>query len=138
LREAREGEDVSEPIVFISRFGVKEGKAEALRKFIADGARALEEEKPGTVAFLPYLDGSQREATIVHVFPDAEAMDAHFEGAEERSRASSEFLEPRGFEIYGTPSGKSLAMLREATSTHHVVAMAGFLRPAPGTVSSGA
>jgi hypothetical protein len=49
---------MSEPIVFISHFRVKEGKLDGYRRLQRDATRALEAEKPRTVAFLSYLDDS--------------------------------------------------------------------------------
>ena len=92
---------MSEPLVFISHFAVREGALEGLRVFAEEGAARLHEEK---------------QLTIVHTFPDADAMDRHFEGSDERSAASFEFLEPRGFEIYGRPSDAALSTLQQAAA----------------------
>lgn len=54
--------------------------------------------------FLAYVSEDGTRVTIVHVFADADSMDLHVEGAEERTRTAYEFVEPRGFEIYGMPS----------------------------------
>ena len=128
---------MSEPVVFISHFMVREGALEGLRRFAQEGAARLQEEKPRTVAFLMYLDEESREMTIVHTFPDAEAMDRHFEGSDERSAAAFEFLEPRGFEIYGRPSDAALETLRPAAApglplTLQPQMLRGFLRLQPG------
>jgi len=61
-------------------------------------------------------------------------MDAHFEGAEERSRAAAEFLEPLGWDLYGTPSPAAVTSLREAADSAgvplrvHAEFVSGFLR----------
>jgi hypothetical protein len=102
--------------VFISHFAVREGALEGLRVFAEEGAAQLHEGKPGTVAFLMYLDDEEKELTIVHTFPDADAMDRHFERSDERSAASFEFIDPRGFEIYGRPSDAALSTLQEAAA----------------------
>lgn len=107
---------MSEPIVFISHFRVKAGQLEAFRTYFRNGAAGLQAEKPQTIAFLAYLDETGARASILHLFPDASAMDLHFEGAEERSRTAYEFLEPDGWEIYGTPSRAALGMMRERAS----------------------
>jgi hypothetical protein len=125
---------MSEPIVFISHFRIKEGGLEPYRDLQREMLRQLEPQWPRTVAFLAYLaeDGSQ--LTIVHVFPDAGAMDAHFAGSDERSRSAYEFLVPDGWEIYGLGSQGSIAtMRREAaaagvTLTIQPELAAGFLR----------
>ena len=128
---------MSEPVVFISHFTVREGALEGLRRFAEEGTVGLYEDKLKTVAFLMYLDDESREMTIVHTFPDADAMDRHFEGSDDRSAASFEFLEPRGFEIYGRPSDAALATLRQAADAGlPLIAqpqlLRGFLRLQPG------
>jgi quinol monooxygenase YgiN len=91
------------PITFISHFRVKPGRADDVRGMAAMVSAQLAASKPGTVAFLPYLDGDGSTFTIVHVFPEAEAMADHFAGAEQRSSAAYELFEPAGWEIYGQP-----------------------------------
>ena len=87
---------MSEPVVFISHFAVKEGQLDDLRRFAADMETQLHAEKPGTVAYLMYLEEEGTTFTVAHCFPDADAMDRHFEGSDERAAAAYELMEPRG------------------------------------------
>jgi hypothetical protein len=70
----------------------------------------------------------------VHVFADAEALDVHVAGADERTNVALEFLEPDGWEINGRPSEAVVEMMRvEATSSRVALILepeylAGFLR----------
>jgi hypothetical protein len=128
---------MAKPVVFISHFTVREGALDGLRRFAEESEARLREEKPQTVAFLMYLDDASEEMTIVHTFPDADAMDRHFEGSDERSAASFAFLEPRGFEIYGKPSEAALETLQQAAASGLPLALRpqlleGFLRLQPG------
>ena len=125
---------MSEPIVFISHFHIKEGKLESYRQLQGELISQLRADRPRTVAYLAYVSASDSEMTAVHAFPDAAAMDAHFVGADERSRAAYEFLVPEGWEIYGRGSDESVAgMKREAAAagvqlTIQPELVAGFLR----------
>ncbi len=127
-----------EPIVFISHFKVREGKLEGFEDLARAAQSALEQEKPRTVAFLSYLNEDRSELTIVHLFPDADAMDVHFEGSDERAAAAYEFLEPAGWEIYGRPHASALDAMREAAARSDVElvfqpeSMGGFIRLKPG------
>jgi len=104
---------MSEPIVFISHFSVKEGRLEDLKSLAGDIQAGLLRDKPATVAYLMYLDEEGSRFTVAHCFLDAEAMDRHFEGSDQRTAAAFEVMEPQGWEVYGRPSDDALATLRQ-------------------------
>jgi hypothetical protein len=123
-----------EPVAFISHFRIKPGKLEEIRTFFGVMASQLEIDKPRTAAYLAYADDKGERLTIIHLFPDADAMDVHFGGAEERSKGAYELFTPTGWEIYGRPSPAALAQMeREAaeagvTLTVLPASAGGFLR----------
>ena len=127
---------MSQPIVFISHFAVKSGGLDDYRRLAEQVTRQLEAERRRTVAYLHYLDPAAARLTIVHVFPDASAMDSHAEGAADRSKAAFQFITPLGWEIYGPASDAAVAMMREAAKAADVALtfapqhLAGFLRVA--------
>jgi quinol monooxygenase YgiN len=131
---------MSEPIVFISHFKVKEGKLEGLKGHAQMMVELIKAEKPGTVAFLEYLNEDETQLSIVHVFPDADAFDRHGEGVAERARAGFEFLEPVRRELYGMPNEKTLATMTTIRppgapeiEIHHMPKhMGGYIRFKPG------
>ena len=103
---------MSEPIVFISTHRIKEGKLDEFKELSRKMTPLIEEGKPNTVFFQSYLNDEGTELTVVHVFPGADAMDLHFEGADERSGSAYEFIQPERFEIYGPASDQVLATMR--------------------------
>jgi len=107
---------MSEPVVFISHFKVKDGKVDELRRLAGEVERSLREGKPRTAAWLVFLGEDGAQVSFVHCFPDARAMDLHFEGSDERSAAVYEFVEPDGFEIYGRPSDQALETMGQAAA----------------------
>ena len=125
---------VSQPVVFISHFQVMRGGLEGYRRLADQVTRQLEAEKPRTAAFLHYLDPAASRLTIVHVFPNSQAMDSHIEGAGDRSQAALQYLAPLGWEIYGPASDEAVATIREAANAAGVDLvmaaehLAGFLR----------
>jgi hypothetical protein len=135
---AQGGGQMSEPVVFISHFKVKEGKVDELRRLAGEVERSLREDKPRTAAWLVYLDEDRTQVSFVHCFPDADSMDLHFEGSDERSAAVYEFVEPDGFEIYGRPSDEALETMRQAAAGSGVSLtvlpdhVGGFLRTGSG------
>ena len=87
---------MSEPVVFISHFAVKEGKLDDLRRLSAEVETQLRAHKPGTVAYLMYLDEEGTRFTVAHCFPDADAMDHHFEDRTSDPRRCSSSWSPAG------------------------------------------
>lgn len=117
---------MSDPIVFISHSRLREGKLEAFAKLSEDVLAVMEAEKPGTVLHYGYTNEEETRIHFVHVFPDADAMDSHMVGVGERVGKADEFLETLAFEIYGTPSEQTLAMLRKAPGVEVAVSPVGF------------
>jgi hypothetical protein len=128
---------MSEPVVFISHFKVKEGMLDELKRLSADVMSRLRSEKPRTVVFLAYLDEQGTEISFLHAFPDAESMDLHFEGVDERVAAAYQYLEPRGWEIYGRPNEGAMERMRQGAAEAGVTLtvlpdhLGGFLRLQP-------
>jgi quinol monooxygenase YgiN len=106
-----------EPIVFISHFKIKDGKFDDLEQLHQQVTEQIKTNKPGTVAFLQYLNEDKTELSIIHVFPDTESFDLHVEGVDERAKAGFELVEPTSREVYGMPSERVMEMLRPADGT---------------------
>ena len=81
-----------EPVVFISHFGIKEGTLADLRRLSEEIIEHLRQDKPRTALYLAYLDGEGTAVSFLHAFPDADSMDLHFEGADERAEAAYQYL----------------------------------------------
>jgi hypothetical protein len=129
---------MSEPIVFVSHLRVKAGKFDDMQDLSSQIATAMEAGRPQTIGFLFYVDEGGTRVTIIHMFPDAESMDLHFAGADDRSRAAYEYVDPDGWEIYGKPSEAVLEQMRREAATAGVGLelqpefLAGFLRLVSG------
>lgn len=120
-----------DPIVFVSYNKVKEGKLEAFREMSKEMFSLLEASKPETVFHQGYATDDGSELSFVHVFSDADAMDAHFEGAGERAGYAMDYIETYRFVVYGKASGQALAMLRQAPGVELIVysdTFGGYLR----------
>jgi quinol monooxygenase YgiN len=103
------------PIVFISHQRVKPERFDEFAAFFVEGSKAIEADKPGTVVFLAFTDLERGETRIVHVFPDAAAMDRHMQGADERSARAYGFLEPLEIDVYGAPSDGVVSEIKALT-----------------------
>jgi len=106
-----------DPIIFVSHFTIRSGKLGQLKQLANEVTRRLELDKPRTVLYLIYFDRDGTQASFLHLFADPEAMDLHFDGAQERSREALEFMDPNGWEIYGQPSDAALEAIRQAATS---------------------
>ncbi len=104
---------MSEPIVFISRNKIKEGKADEFRAHYQDSIPPIMASKPGTLAQLAYGNEGVTEVTVVRLFPSADALDHQIQGADERSKKTYEFIEPISIEIFGAPSPATLERMKK-------------------------
>jgi len=129
---------MSDPIVFISHFRIKAEKIDALKGLASQTTEGLYGAKPQTLVYLAYVDEDRGVITFIHVFGDADSMDIHFEGADERARAAYEFMEPAGWEIFGGPSADTVETMQQAAASAGVTLtvasdyVAGFLRASSG------
>jgi quinol monooxygenase YgiN len=123
------------PIVFISHQRVRPGKLEGFRSAFASVATSIEADKPGTIVFLAFASEDETEVRIVHMFPDAAAMDQHMVGVMERSALAREFMETTAFEVYGRLSARFAEVMRQAAGggislTVMPDQIGGYVRPA--------
>jgi hypothetical protein len=128
---------MSEPIVFISNQRIKPGKLEGYKEYYRQVAELTEANKPGTVAHLGYINEEGTEATIVHVFPDAESMERHMRGVGTIAQKAGEYMEIVSWQIYGRPSNAVLeGMLKIAgprvTLSIKPQPIGGYIRLKPG------
>jgi len=128
---------VTDPIVFISRNRVRPGRLDDFLRHYWNSVPLTEAAKPGTLVQLAYLSEDATEVVIIRVFPSAEAMDLQLQGADERSKAAYQFIEPASMEIYGTPSDLTMEMMKKVAGSGIEVSVnplfiGGFIRPISG------
>jgi len=100
------------PIVFISRWRIREGKRAELEAMFALAVGLIGSSKPRTALYAAYLNETGNELRIVHAVPDAAAMTDHFQGSEERAASVEDMIELLGFEVYGAVPDAALVQLR--------------------------
>ena len=125
---------MAKPIVFISRFRLRAGAADAFVGAFDAAIELIAETKQRTATYAAYIDDEESEVRIVHAFPDAAAMSVHFEGADERARSIADLVQPAGFEVFGPAPTSAIDMLRHSADSAGVElhqyprCLGGFLR----------
>jgi len=95
---------MSEPIIFIAHQKIKQGKAEEFKKIYQEVGEWMEANKPQTAAHIAYVSEDGREASVVHIFPNVEAMEKHMQNLGAVGAEAFTLMEIAGFDVYGTPS----------------------------------
>ena len=93
-----------EPIIFIAHQKIKQGKTQEYKKYYQEVAEWMEANKPQTAAHVSYVSEDGTEASVVHIFPDAEAMEIHMQNLGDLGMKAFAVMEIVGFDVYGTPS----------------------------------
>jgi hypothetical protein len=106
---------MSESIVFISRFEIREGMLDDFIELYQASVARAKTNKPGTLVELGYLNDDASEYVVIRVFSDPGGMDAQLTGADERTKVAYKYIEPVQVEIYGTPSDFSLEMVKKVS-----------------------
>ena len=106
---------MSEPLIYISTWKVKEGRLEDYKQFAKQLMEIFEAKEPQLIAINIFVNEDGTEMTSIQVHPDAASMDFHMQivnqalGEEMNDWVGrADFLEPKRFEVYGTPSTKLL------------------------------
>ncbi len=102
---------MSDPIVFIARQKIKEGKLEGYKQNFQEVLKFIEPNKPNTIAFLNYVNEDGTEATLIQMYANIESWEQHMLGLGEIAKKSYEFMDVMTFEIYGNPTGAVLTMM---------------------------
>jgi len=121
-----------EPIIFIAHQKVKQGKVEEYKKVYQEVGEWMEANKPQTAAHIAYISEDGTEASVVHIFPDIEAMEKHMQNLGDVGAKAFTLMEIVGFDVYGTPSkmvlDSMLRMIPGAKVTMKTQSAGGYIR----------
>ena len=102
---------MSEPLIYISTWRIKEGKLEDYKQFTKEFLEIIKAKEPQLIAIHLFLNEDGTEVTSIQIHPDAASMDFHMQVVEQVLGEEmfewverTDFVEPKHFEIYGTPS----------------------------------
>jgi hypothetical protein len=104
---------MSEPIVYIDRSEILDGKLEELKDAIKGLVEFVDEHEPQLVAYGFFINEDAGRMTVVAVHPDSASLEFHMEIAGPEFRKMTEFIELTAIEIYGRPSDKAVKQLRQ-------------------------
>jgi hypothetical protein len=108
---------VTEPVIYVSTFRLKEGKFEQYQRFFAELLKVVEDNNPQLIALHAFANEDGTEMTSVNVHPDAASMEYHMQVLAEKMGLLADdltevfqFMEPVRIEVYGTPGERATEM----------------------------
>lgn len=129
---------MAEPIIYVDRSDIREGKLTEVRELMRELASFVEEREPQLITYRFYIDESESTMTVVAIHPDSASMELHMEVGGARFRALGEFIRLRSIDVYGQLDSAAMGLVRRkaemlggATVTCHSLE-AGFSRGGRG------
>lgn len=104
---------MAEPIVYIDRSEVREGKLDALKGAIGELAEFIEANVPRAISYGVYLDEAGSTMTVVQIQPDSAAMEFHMKVGGPAFAKFRDLIRLTAIEVYGDPSAHLLKQLEE-------------------------
>jgi hypothetical protein len=123
-----------QPIVYIDTSAIRDGKLEELKGAMKSLAAFVEANVPQLISYGFFLDGDQRQMTVVAVHRDSSSLEFHLDVGDDEFRKFTNLVDLATIDVYGRVSEAVLTrllakarMLGRGTVTVHEL-QAGFAR----------
>jgi hypothetical protein len=104
---------MSEPIVYIDRSEIREGKLEELKAAIDELVRFVEANEPQLISYAFYLNEAATRMTVIAIHPDSASLALHMSVAGPLFRRFRDFIRMSAIEIHGPLDEALLDQLRQ-------------------------
>ncbi len=103
----------SNPIVYIDRSEIREGKLEELKTAMKELVELVEANEPRLIAYNVYFTEDGTRMTVVHIHLDSASLEFHMKVAGPAFPKFVEFVELLTIDVYGKPSEDLLEQMRK-------------------------
>jgi hypothetical protein len=104
---------MSEPIVYIDRSEVRDGRLEDLKLALDGLVEFIEANEPRLVAYNVYFSEGDEQVTVVHVHRDSASLEFHMKVAGPVFAQFAGLVNLLAIDVYGDPSEDLLEQLRQ-------------------------
>lgn len=108
---------MSEPIFYVDRSQIREGKLAELKAAMKELAAFVEANEPRLISYNFFLDEAAGLMTVVAVHPDCASMEFHMQVAGPAFRRFTDLISLTTIEVYGRVSDTLLNELRRKAQT---------------------
>jgi hypothetical protein len=104
---------MSDPIVYIDRSDIREGKLEEVRAAIHELVEVVDAQEPQLISYGFYINDKGTGMTLVAIHPDSASLEFHMQIGGPAFPKFTDLIKLRTIEVYGRPSGKVLDQLQQ-------------------------
>ena len=104
---------MSEPIIYIDRSEIREGKLEELKTAMNELIEFIEANEAQLIAYNVYFNEDGTRMAVVHVHPDSASLEFHMKVAGPAFPKFAEFIQLLTIDVYGKPSDDLLEQIRQ-------------------------
>lgn len=108
---------MGQPIVFIFKLTVREGRLDDLKRYLRAINDFVEANEPRVIAYRQFIDEAGTEMTDVQIHPDSESMEFHMQVAGHKIGEAFEYVETKSVEVCGTLSDALLEQMRQVAGS---------------------
>lgn len=102
-----------EPIVYVDRSEVLEGKLDQLKPAMKELAEFVEANEPQLISYNVYFNEDGTQMSVLHVNPDAASLETHMRVAGPKFPPIGKFIRLQAIDVYGDPGQELVAQLQE-------------------------
>jgi quinol monooxygenase YgiN len=103
---------MSDQIVYVDRFQIRQGKQEEFRRYAEELAGLAKGKEPGVLSDTYFIDEDGAQGTAVVVFSDATALDRYLDLVSPKFREGVDLLSSTEIELLGDPSDRAVEMAK--------------------------
>lgn len=108
---------MSDPIVYVDRSRVRDGRLDELKAAMAELVDFVAANEPELLAYNVYFDADGERMTVVHEHVDSTSLAFHMEVAGPKFPPIGEFIELESIDVYGRPDPDIVERLRDKASS---------------------
>ena len=125
---------MSEPVIYVDRSEIRDGKLEEVKTGIKELAEFIERNEPQLVSYAAYVDDDGRHMTVIHVHADVASLERHMNIGGPLFRAFAELVNLATIDVYSAVGPEVMSLLEQkaallgGATVHTHPFQAGFIR----------
>jgi hypothetical protein len=104
---------MSEPVIYVDRSEIRDGKLEEVKTRIKELAEFIEHNEPQLVSYAVYVDEDGRHMTVIHIHTDVVSLELHMKIAGPLFRDFAELVHLSTIDVYGAVGPEVMSRLEQ-------------------------